>query len=257
MLVNGNYTKDDAKKLGRIVEKNVPIQKSIKKGELIKVVKLGQRSVQTHQFKDRAAENVAVWYLQNPVNNDEMLAKTLLLSKFIDGAFFSEMRVEKQLGYAVHAFPHIVEKTSGIGMMVQSPTTASDEIAKHMKTFVKEFNLELARLDDKKLATIKDALIHQMKEKPQNVDEQTELWWNYITRDQHDFDRNEKLANIVSTITTKDLISFSQDLLGEESQVGQLWVITPPKTKLANHQIIESITAFKEKANYFPSDVTG
>lgn len=253
MLVNGNYTKEDAKKIAKIAALKYSQPKAESPKSIYKVIKLPQRSTSLRTIDSTSNNHIALWYLQNPIQDYPTMAKTILLSKFLEVSFYQKLRVEQQLGYALNADAMVLNKVSGLIFWIQSAKAPSNELLNCMKNFLQSSHQQLALLSEKDVKEYQNALIHQLEQPPQSLEEMTAKWWDPIERGDYEFDRREKLIAAVRKVKLQDLVSLSKQLFDGEAQVGQLLMLSKPNTSVSKERLITSMQVFKGNAEYFPS----
>lgn len=254
-LISGNYTEKDANELAMVIANQIP--KSQKKADIKmknKVVSLSKGSLWHHHLRSEDPNHIGVWYVQNQQTDNDTLAKTLLLAKFMEGPFFQQLRVEKQLGYALNVNPYILKKTSGLLFWVQSPQVLPNQLVNEMQQFVKQFQKGFASLSEKELSVQKESLLFELDQPPLSLSEQTDRWWSVIETGEYEFDRREKIIEAVEKITVQDLMVFSRNALNAPTDSGQIFVTTQhePTQEVVGTQV-GSLREFRAQSGYFAS----
>lgn len=132
----------------------------------------GHNWVYTCKLENVEDKNNAVrYYLQIADDSTGMQARLLLLAHIIHEPFFHTLRTEENLGYEVSSAPWVQPSVIGMLFMVQSERS----------TVAVENSIEkfLTHFGGKKLGLMKDfepqrdALVEKLKEKPENLDQES------------------------------------------------------------------------------------
>lgn len=244
MLVHGNVTQQQAEVLAESVQKMIMPKKSdhqMKGGA--KMAKLPKSAKYYRAIPAVKDNHAVVWYLQNEGQDDETLAKTLMLSNLLEVPFYQTLRVEKQLAYNLAAQPQIFKKMSGFVFSIQSTQADPKGLLAEIRAFLTNFNKTLPQMDQEEYAIAKEALIQRLIQAPQTIEDQASQWWTVIEEGESDFHHNEKLAKVLASMELKDLVAFANTVLDLDRQPAQLMVLSAPHSTGTE---IASIKIFKE-----------
>lgn len=249
MLVHGNYDQNQAKQFAAVVDNIFPAQAvddKIKSG--IKIANLKGKLYRKISTTDK--NHVVMWYLQNKNKDYDTLAKTMLLSNLMEVPYFQTLRVEKQLAYSLGSGPYNLKKVSGLLFWIQSAKAEPKELLNEIKGFLTQFENQLVKMNENDFVTSKEALVTQIRQRAQTLGEQTSRWWGVIQNGDTDFTHPQKLADAIEKVDRAELVLFTRTWLAEQSQQGQLFVLSGPLSPLANEKEIASVKKFREDLSY-------
>ena len=103
-------------------------------------------------------ESLLIRYLQGPDQGIATQARIAVLGKLLETPFYQQLRTEQQLGYIVSAGYSPLLHAPGISLLVQSPSTQSDELKARVSDFLDRVPERLDSLDDDTLATYRQAV---------------------------------------------------------------------------------------------------
>ncbi|MFI4938117.1 MAG: insulinase family protein [Candidatus Berkiellales bacterium] len=249
MLINGNYTREQAIALGKTVEAAFPDLTRTDPIVVSKVVKLPKNSSHYRAIKELDENKVALWYLQHPDADIPTMAKTILLGTYLQVPFFQTLRVDQQLAYALGLQAHLLKKVSGLMMWIQSTKATSGELMKQMRQFVAGRRELIGKLTEKDIAATRHALINQLRQKPLTLEVQTQQWWASIESSKIEFDLEERLAQELEKLPVKDFVAFAKEYLDPLTSE-ELLVLSAPEEYKAGHKIA-SLQQFKQEKGYF------
>ncbi|MEQ5800774.1 insulinase family protein [Halomonas sp. H10-9-1] len=157
-------------------------------------------------------ESILLRYLQGPDRSLESQARLAVLGQLIDTPFYQRLRTEQQLGYVVNASYSPMLDAPGLALMVQSPETDSESIDEHVERFLEEFGTTLETLDEATLAPYRQAVHAELTRRDTSLSGRTDRLWRALAYGDTDFDRRERLAERVRTLTPDQLREAWSDL---------------------------------------------
>jgi len=257
MLVNGNYSAEEAEVIAKIAKDNVSNQKFAEfQPPYLKIAKLPKNSKKIQSVSSEDGNQIAVWYCQNATADDATVAKTLLLAKILEAPFYHALRTEQQLGYALSTNSIIVNKVSGLMLWVQSPSQTSAALLLRMQDFVQRYQASLNKITQKELDSYRAGILRDLREPPKSLQEQSALLWVAIEKGDYAFSRKEEIATALEKISVSDMITFSNQILSPVSSVGQILVFSHAPGKNVEHDPIFSLNSYRASATYFPEKVS-
>lgn len=147
----------------------------------------------------------ALYYL--PSNSDDLptFVDTLLLGQLMSAPFIKELRTDEQLGYVVAADNLHLREHSGLFFVVQSHDYPSSKLASRIDAFIAETDKRIARLDMQTLESFRLATQRILEAKPNNLGELTQRRWESVRLGYLDFQRRERMIELVAGRTPDDL----------------------------------------------------
>lgn len=167
-------------------------------------------------------------------------ARYRLLTQIVSGAFYEEIRTQRQMGYIVYATPFEMLETPAIGLVVQSPEAGAEAIDKAVSEFAAEFRPRLADMDESALERERQAVISKLTEQERTLSAVSERYWQEIDRQALGFDTRQQLAGAVATVSKDQLLTVFDRVF--DTQEASLLVITGPERE-ASHETLEHLRA--------------
>jgi insulysin len=233
----GNYTREQAKAMfaqvaDRINNLNVPDE--------LKVVKLrpSQPLSETRYYVDHN-DAAAILYLQGQQDSLTERAAFTVMQKMLSAPFYSSLRTEKQLGYAVGSSISHVHRVPGMVLYVQSPKMAPAGLRAEMSQFLIDFEKQVEQLTDEELARYQAAVLATIEERPRNIGELAQRHLESLDLDYGEFDFRARLADAVRNLDVAALRRAYRDaMLGERAG---LWIVTDPDPSIGVGQPIPEV----------------
>lgn len=187
------------------------------------VVKLSEDDRYRKVFIDHN-DKVLLRYIQ--ADNDSLHERALvsLLANIMSSPFYNQLRTEKQLGYVVAAFPRHINRVPGICFIAQSPVASEGELLSEFKGFSQKFTTQIKDLTDDTLAVHKKALLVNLEDDPENLNELTGRSTKAISLGYFEFNFRSRLSEAINAVTVDDIQSAYSRLFLESPR--QLWIQT-------------------------------
>ena len=222
VLVAGNHTEESARQVASLLEgfnlKDLASMRS--------VVRLPEGARVRDVFVEHN-DAVLLRYIQGDSDSLEERALISLLTNIISSDFYNELRTEKQLGYVVAAFPMHINRVPGLSFIVQSPVASEDELKSEFERFSQHFDKAIQDLTEESLLVHKTALLVNLEDNPENLNELTARSVKAISLGYYDFDFRERLAQSINAVAIEDIRSaYSRLILNSQRQI---WVRTAEK----------------------------
>ncbi len=196
----GNLDADLAQRLGtRVAEALTPTLGSEAIPELTPL-HAADELPDLHPHSSRK-ESLVLRYLQGEDRSLETQARLTMIGQLINTPFYHRLRTQQQLGYVVNASYSPLLDAPGIGLLVQSPDTPSETIAEHIEAFIDDFGDQIAALDEGQLAIHRQAVHDELLKRDTSLSGRTDRLWRSLAYDDTDFDRRERLAERVLTVS--------------------------------------------------------
>ncbi|KPI35377.1 putative zinc protease [Cyphellophora attinorum] len=230
ILAHGNLYKDEAKKLGSLVDSTLrPRILPSSQWALRRNMILPEGSNAVYRTKLADPENVnhgIEYYIQvGGVMDQELRAKLQLFSQITEEPGFDQLRTKEQLGYVVWSGTRAAATMMGYRILIQSERnpeyleTRCDAFLLKMRGYIEEMSQE-------DFEGHKRSLITKRLEKLKNLDSETGRLWTYINSEHFSFFQVDQDVEAIRKLTKKDVIKFYTQYLAPES---------PRRAKLAIH----------------------
>ncbi|HCU0431964.1 TPA: pitrilysin [Serratia marcescens] len=145
-----------------------------------------------------------------PTGYDEVtgMAYSSLLGQIIQPWFYSQLRTQEQLGYAVFAFPMSVGRQWGVGFLLQSNSKQPAYLYQRYQDFYPKTEKRLRDMSEADFEQYKQALINELKQRPQTLSEEASRFANDFDRGNFAFDTRQKLIAQVQQLTPAKLADY-------------------------------------------------
>ncbi|EJA2548558.1 pitrilysin [Serratia marcescens] len=145
-----------------------------------------------------------------PTGYDEVtgMAYSSLLGQIIQPWFYSQLRTQEQLGYAVFAFPMSVGRQWGVGFLLQSNSKQPAYLYQRYQDFYPKTEKRLRDMSEADFEQYKQALINELKQRPQTLSEEASRFANDFDRGNFAFDTRQKLIAQVQQLTSAKLADY-------------------------------------------------
>ena len=219
VLVAGNHSAQNARQVASLLEgfnlKDLASMRS--------VVRLPEAARVRDVFVEHN-DAVLLRYIQGDSASLKERALISLLANIISSPFYNQLRTEQQLGYVVAAFPMHSNRVPGISFIVQSPVASEEELEVEFNRFSRRFAQSLEDLTEEGLLVHKTALLVNLEDNPENLNELTARSVKAISLGYYDFDFRERLAQSINAVTIEDIRgAYSRLILNSQRQI---WVRT-------------------------------
>lgn len=170
--------------------------------------------VNKHQLANlqRAASSTdsALAAVYVPTGYDEVvsMAYSALLGQIIQPWFYSQLRIKEQLGYALFAFPISVGRQWGVGFLLQSNSKQPAYLYQRYQDFYLKTEKRLREMSDADFQQYQQALINELKQRPQTLGEEASRFADDFDRSNFAFDTRQKLIVQVMQLTAATLAGY-------------------------------------------------
>ncbi len=182
-------------------------------------------------------------YVQMPANDWQARAIAAMSGQIFKSGFFQQLRTEQQLGYVVSAFYWPLVNVPGLGFLVQSPSHGAVDVADAVDRFLQEM-LADDGISREQFLRHRTALIGDILQPHKNLWEQSEFYWQEISRRHGDFDSRQQLAQAVTDLEFEAWRSTARQVLLQ--QAAQVKVLAEGRWQQQPvGQAIESVESFQ------------
>ncbi|GIX29975.1 MAG: hypothetical protein KatS3mg124_0447 [Porticoccaceae bacterium] len=180
----------------------------------------------------------AVLYLQGRDDGLGERARMALLEVMTSAPFYTRLRTEQQLGYAVGVSPLPLGRVPGLAYYVQSPRFDEQAIRDRVEAFFAAFGKEVAALTEEDLERYRRAVLARVEEAPRNLDELAARHLESLDLGYWGFDFRARLAAAVRAVGVRDLKAAWRQWTGAERQA--LWLVTDRTAQAAAQPLASS-----------------
>lgn len=207
MLVVGNMTPQAVEALARAVKQQLNCQgKSWWHNEYVTIKQPLRANIQKAGSSSDSA--LAAVYVPLGYSEDQSIANSTLLSQIIQPWFYNQLRTQQQLGYAVFTFQMPVGRQWGIGFLLQSNSKQPALLLQRYEAFYPDAEKRLRAMSQQEFAQYQAALINELQQRPQTLDEEAGRYGKDFYRENYAFDTREKVIEQVKTLTPQSLADF-------------------------------------------------
>ena len=194
--------------------------------------------------------SVSQFYFQSLGTSEKDHALIELLSAIVEQPFYEDLRTEQQLGYIVSSGVKGVEETRLFSMIVQSSVASAGDLTKAISKFVDEFRAKtLEPLDEDDFSSFVKGLIDRKTEPDKKLSQETTRNWSELVSGRFQFDRVQKEAAALLSITKDDLLEFWDEIFAADAKNGRRMLVTEiiPRTGAASSKAPPLSTGYAEK----------
>jgi len=145
-----------------------------------------------------------------PTGYDEFAssAYSAMLGQIVQPWFYTQLRTEEQLGYAVFAFSMNVGRQWGMGFLLQSSDKQPDYLWQRFQAFFPQAEDKLRAMKPEEFAQIQQAVIAQITQPPQTLAEEASKISKDFDRGNMRFDSHDKVVAEIKQLTPQKLADF-------------------------------------------------
>ncbi|HDG1707665.1 TPA: pitrilysin [Kluyvera ascorbata] len=145
-----------------------------------------------------------------PPNVDEFSssAASAMLAQIVQPWFYTQLRTEEQLGYAVFAFSMNLGRQWGMGFLLQSNEKQPSFLWERFKAFFPTAEQKLRAMKPEEFAQIQQAVIADMLQAPQTLSDEASQLSKDFDRGNMAFDSRDKVVAQIKLLTPQKLADF-------------------------------------------------
>ncbi|KEY59359.1 pitrilysin [Serratia sp. DD3] len=151
---------------------------------------------------------LAAVYVPTGYDDITSMAYSTLLGEMIQPWFYSQLRTQEQLGYAVFAFAIPVGRQWGVGFLLQSNNQQPAYLYQRYQDFYPKAEKRLREMKAADFEQYKQAMINQLEQRPQTLSEEAGRFSNDFDRGNFAFDTRQKLIAQIRLLTPVKLADF-------------------------------------------------
>jgi len=135
-------------------------------------------------------------------------AYSAVLGQIVQPWFYSQLRTEEQLGYAVFAFSMNVGRQWGLGFLLQSSDKQPAYLWQRYQAFFPQAEAKLRAMKPEEFAQIQQAVIAQITQPPQTLGEEASKISQDFDRGNMRFDSRDKVVAEIKQLTPQKVADF-------------------------------------------------
>lgn len=140
-----------------------------------------------------------------------------LFCKIISESCFDILRTKEQLGYIVASGVRRANGVQGLRFIIQSDKAPSYLDAR-VEKFLVTMQEKMEKMEEEEFEKYKDSVAVQRLEKPKKLSAETLRYWNEITSQQYNFDREITEVAFLRTITKQQILEFYEKLISSAAK---------------------------------------
>jgi len=206
-LVVGNMSEDQAKNLAQ----DVRTQLGAKGTEWCRnqdVLVEKQQNVIFEKAGSSTDSALAAVFVPTGYDEYASSAYSAVLGQIVQPWFYTQLRTEEQLGYAVFAFSMNVGRQWGMGFLLQSSDKQPDYLWQRFQAFFPQAEAKLRAMKAEEFAQIQQAVIAQIMQPPQTLAEEASKISKDFDRGNMRFDSHDKVVAEIKQLTPQKVADF-------------------------------------------------
>lgn len=206
-LVVGNMSEDQAKTLAQ----DVRTQLGAKGTEWCRnqdVLVEKQQNVIFEKAGSSTDSALAAVFVPTGYDEYASSAYSAVLGQIVQPWFYTQLRTEEQLGYAVFAFSMNVGRQWGMGFLLQSSDKQPDYLWQRFQAFFPQAEAKLRAMKPEEFAQIQQAVIAQIMQPPQTLAEEASKISKDFDRGNMRFDSHDKVVAEIKQLTPQKVAAF-------------------------------------------------
>jgi protease-3 len=234
IMVIGNMTEPEVKTMSEAIVNKVGVHGSQWwRGSHVEIKKPQKVNIQRQGSSTDCA--LAAVYIPTGYDEVQSMAYSSLLGQIIQPWFYSQLRTQEQLGYAVFAFPIPVGKQWGIGFLLQSNNKQPQYLYQRYLAFYPQAEKRLRAMKPDEFAQYKQALINEMQQRPQTLDEEADRFGNDFSRGESRFNTRDKVLAVIQSLTQEELANYFHKAVIKMNGLAMLSQVSGNDAKTADY----------------------
>lgn len=245
LMVVGNMTEENAKSLATDLKTQLSCTgESWWHSQYLVVDKKTAANLQ--QAGSSTDSALAALYVPLGYPEYESIASSAMLSQIIQPWFYNQLRTEEQLGYAVFSFQMPVGRQWGIGFLLQSNVKQPAYLLSRFQAFYPTAEKRLREMSKEDFAQYQMAMINELKQRPQTLDEEAGRFSKDFNRENYQFDTREKIIAQIQALTPEKMATFFHKAVIEPQGLTLLSQISGSQHAQADYAQPEGFTNWQE-----------
>ncbi|EJD07221.1 insulin-degrading enzyme [Fomitiporia mediterranea MF3/22] len=249
IVVNGNLLKGDALRMESMAEdvlKAKPVPESRLVKDRSRLLSKGCNYIWERPIHNPDEHNSSVFYYCHVGNYSDARTRVTcsLIDQILEEPTYDTLRTKEQLAYLIWGYMMEDVESIGWGVLIQSERDCK-YLELRIENFITQMRRKIEDMQEGEFEEHKKALVHQWTEKLKNLGEESTRFWSEIQMGYYNFQRNEKDAELIKSITKQDVLNMYKTSIDPSS---------PLRSKISIHMRPHSPPARKfseNAANYF------
>ena len=207
LLVVGNMAPETASQLAEQLKQQLGCDGDIRwQAPYLQVDKVLRANLQKRGSSTDSA--LAAVYVPTGFDELQSMARSMMLSQIIQPWFYNQLRTQEQLGYAVFAFQMPVGRQWGVGFLLQSNVQQPAYLQQRFQAFYPVAEKRLRDMSQQEFAQYQSAMIDELQQRPQTLDEEVSRYNRDFNRGNQQFDTRGKMIEQIRGLTAAQLADF-------------------------------------------------
>src|SRR5471032_3372242 len=189
---------------------------------------------------------LAAVYVPTGYDEVQSMGYSALLGQIIQPWFYSQLRTQEQLGYAVFAFPIPVGKQWGIGFLLQSNSKQPDYLYQRYLAFYPQAEKRLREMKDAEFIQYKQGLVNEMQQRPQTLDEESDRLGNDFSRGNAQFDTRTNVIRVIAGLTQTQLADYFHQAVIKQDGLAMLSQVSGSDSKTPQYAAPEGFKTYTD-----------
>ncbi|QUT16385.1 pitrilysin [Rahnella inusitata] len=189
---------------------------------------------------------LAAVYVPTGYDEVQSMGYSALLGQIIQPWFYSQLRTQEQLGYAVFAFPIPVGKQWGIGFLLQSNSKQPDYLYQRYLAFYPQAEKRLREMKDAEFIQYKQGLVNEMQQRPQTLDEESDRLGNDFSRGNAQFDTRTNVIRVIAGLTQTQLADYFHQAVIKQDGLAMLSQVSGSDSKTPHYAAPEGFKTYTD-----------
>lgn len=207
LLAVGNFSEEQVKNLATQIKSQLQTQgKQAWYGETVVVSRAHHGYLARRISASDSA--LAALYVPTGYSERDSQAQAALLGQILQPLFFNQLRTKEQLGYAVFSYAMPVGRQWGLNFVLQTPEKTPAYLFERYQAFFKQADARLQSMPAEEFAQFKNALLNELRQPPQTLDEEAQRLSGDFSRGNAAFNGRAQLIAALEKLTQPQVYSF-------------------------------------------------
>ena len=239
ILAHGNLYRDEAKKIGSLVESTLkPRMLPSSQWQLRRnmIMSPGSNYIFKQPLVDPANVNHCIEYYVQIGNVMDLRLRALLqmFAQITEEPAFNQLRTKEQLGYVVWSGVRPAATMMGYRVLIQSERDP-DFLEKRIDAFLLKMRGQINEMSAEDFDGHKRSLINKRLEKLKNLESETGRLWGYVNGEYFNFYQVDKDVAEIRSVTKEDVVQFFTKYVDPESSTrakASVHLLAPAEAKV-------------------------
>lgn len=219
LFVHGNLSKEQTETLTKVITNRFSAMEPVDVEPITSMTIPEGETTSTVNVEH--TDKAMLLYLQSDSDSVAARAQTSIINEMLSTPFYTQLRTEQQLGYAVFTNYLPIAETPGIGLTVQSPSASVAELRAAYTAFLTQWRSQLPKSLATHFDQFKASVRSRIESPAQRLSDETARLWREIDRENADFDSKQQLLKALDQTTRDQIIERVDQLLNRK-----LWIQT-------------------------------